>query len=521
MKIAKEVAENSKAWPIVEALRILEKIDYKTPEKGYVLFETGYGPSGFPHIGTFGEVVRTKMVMFAFGLLSDIKTRIFCVSDDMDGMRKIPDNVPNPADLKQYIGLPLTQVPDPFGTHASYGHHMNAKLRSFLDSFGFEYEFLSATECYKNGMFNEYLTKAAENYQSLMDIMIPTLGDERASTYSPFMPIDPETGVVLSDGVTRVDPETKLIHYLDKDGNEKTTGYENGGCKLQWKCDFGMRWAALDVDYEIYGKDHYPNEDVYKSICRTLDKEPPVNYFYELFLDNEGKKISKTKGNGISIDEWLKYAPTESLAYYMFVKPKTAKKLYFDVIPKCVDEYLKYARSFHGQSTEQQIENPAFYVHSGKVPEIKFDISFDLLLNLAAACSPENDDVLWGFIAKYDPQLAKGSDVLLDKMVVCAINYYNDFIKANKKYRTVSEVEKPAINLLIERLESASDTLSSEDLQNLVYSCANDTGISTKDFFVCLYQTLLGLDNGPRMGSFIKLFGIKETIVLAKEAGSR
>lgn len=514
----KEIIKNSKAWPITEAVRLLEKIEYKTPKKGYVLFETGYGPSGLPHIGTFGEVVRTQMVRFAFSLLSDIKTRIFCISDDMDGMRKIPDNVPNKEDLKKYIGLPLTKVPDPFGTAKSYGHNMNARLRAFLDSFGFEYEFMSATDCYKNGIFNEYLTIAAERYQELMNIMIPTLGDERASTYSPFMPIDSETGVVLADGVERVDPIAKLIHYKDANGVKKTVSYENGGCKLQWKCDFGMRWAALDVDYEIYGKDHLANENVYRGICKTLGKEPPVNFFYELFLDNEGKKISKTKGNGISIDEWLTYAPTESLAYYMFVKPRMAKKLYFDVIPRSVDEYLRFARSFHSQTDEQKLENPAFYVHFGNVPKINFDISFDLLLNIAAACSPDGDEVLWGFIKKYDAKLDKGIDPLLDKLVDCTIKYYDDFIKPTKNHRSPTEFEKKVIDLLVKRLEMAKEEgiNDAKNLQDIVYSCANDNGMPTKDFFICLYEVLLGLSSGPRFGSFIELFGIDETLKLIK-----
>ncbi len=515
-----EVLKNSKAWPILEAIKILDNIKWKTPEKGYVLFETGYGPSGLPHIGTFGEVVRTKMVMFAFSQLApNIPIRLFCISDDMDGMRKIPDNVPNKEDLKQYIGLPLTKIPDPFGTHASYGHHMNARLCAFLDSFGFEYEFLSATDCYKSGKFNEYLTIAAENYQALMDIMIPSLGDERAATYSPFMPIDPDTGIVVTDGVYKVDPKTKMIHYKDAKGVEKSVSYENGGCKLQWKCDFGMRWAALDIDYEIYGKDHFPNEGIYRGICRALGKEPPVNFFYELFLDNEGKKISKTKGNGISIEDWLKYAPTESLSYYMFVKPKTAKRLYFDVIPRCVDEYLRFARAFPGQTDEQKLENPVFYVHQGEVPKIDFDISFDLLLNIAAACSPEQEDVLWGFIRKYDKNLIKGQDAFLDKMVLCTVRYYNDFVKPTKEYKIPTEDERSAINLLSEKLQEAkkNGVSSSEDLQNIVYSCAHDRGMATKDFFVCLYNVLLGLKSGPRFGSFIELFGIDETLKLIKE----
>jgi len=516
----KELFKKSKSWAMQEALKILEKIEWKTPKKGFVLFETGYGPSGLPHIGTFGEIIRTKMVMFAFSQIApEIPMRLFCISDDMDGMRKIPDNVPNPENLKQYIGLPLTKIPDPFGTHKSYGHHMNARLCSFLDFFEFEYEFLSATDCYKNGLFDEYLTKAAESYKALMEIMLPTLGDERASTYSPFMPIDQDSGKVLADGVESVDVKTQIIHYIDENSEKKSVKFTKGGCKLQWKCDFGMRWAALDVDYEIYGKDHLPNQEVYRSICKALGKEPPVNYFYELFLDNEGKKISKSKGNGISVEDWLKYAPTESLAYYMYLKPQTAKKLYFDVIPRCVDEYLRFTKAYHDQSDEEKIENPVFYVHFGKVPRINFNISFALLLNITAACSPESEDIIWGFLAKYDAKLTKGCDKLLDKMVICALKYYDNFVKPNKKYRIPSQTEKVTLLHLLQNLHIAlvNNVKSGDDLQNVLYQTAKDSNVDSKIFFSCLYQILLGLESGPRFGSFIELFGINETINLIQE----
>lgn len=507
----KETLMKSNSWPIQEAIRILDKINWKTPEKGYVLFETGYGPSGLPHIGTFGEVVRTKMVMFAFSLLApEIPTRIFCVSDDIDGMRKIPDNVPNKEELKKYLGLPLTSVPDPYGTHKSYGHNMNSRLCKFLDDFGFEYEFLSATDCYKNGMFDEYLIKCAENYQKLMDIMIPTLGEERQETYSPFMPIDIDTGKVVAEGVKKVDPINKTIHYKDENGNEKEVIFTGGGCKLQWKCDFGMRWAALDVDYEIYGKDHYPNEPVYRAICEALGKTPPVNFFYELFLDNEGKKISKSKGNGVTVDEWIKYAPQETLAYYMFLKPKTAKRLYFDVIPRSVDEYIRFCKSYHQQNEEQRLENPVYFVHFGKnIPEMKFDLSFSLLTNLASACNPEDNSIMWGFIQKYDENLRKGHDKFLDAMVERSILYYNDFVKPNKVYRNATDQEKRLLSAFIDSIKG-KDELKAEDIQNLAYNVCTEAKIDSKVLFTAIYEVVLGLQSGPRIGSFVQLFGVQK-----------
>ena len=415
-----------KSWPFEEALRIYEKIKGKTPNKGYVLFETGYGPSGLPHIGTFGEVVRTSMVRFAFSLIApEIPTKMFCVSDDIDGLRKVPDNIPNQALIKANLGKPLTSVPDPFGTHQSYGHHMNARLCSFLDSFGFEYEFISATQKYKSGDFDVTMLKVLEKYDELMELMLPTLGNERQETYSPFMPIDEESGIVVDKGVKSIDKKKGTVIYIAPNGQEKEISVTKGGCKLQWKIDFGARWFGLGVDYEIYGKDHQPNEKIYRKVCEILGGVAPVNYTYEMFLSETGEKISKSKGNGIAVEDWLRYAPAESMSLFMFQKPRTAKRLYFDVIPKAMDEYLNFAQSFADQSAEQQLENPAFFIHNGEVPKQKlnFNISYSLLLNLAGACNPENDAVLWGFISKYQAGLTPQNSPLLAQMVDKAINY--------------------------------------------------------------------------------------------------
>ncbi|MFM7557352.1 MAG: lysine--tRNA ligase, partial [Alphaproteobacteria bacterium] len=418
----------AKSWPFEEARRIYEKLQGKTPQKGFVLFETGYGPSGLPHIGTFGEVVRTSMVRHAFSLLAPhIPTKMFCVSDDIDGLRKVPENLPNSDLIKANLGKPLTAVPDPFGTHQSYGHHMNARLRSFLDSFGFEYEFISATEKYQSGAFDATMLKVLEKYDELMELMIPTLGSERQETYSPFMPIDEESGIVVDKGVKAIDKKKGTVIYIAPNGQEKEISVTKGGCKLQWKIDFGARWYSLGVDYEIYGKDHQPNERIYRKVCEILGGEPPVNFTYEMFLSDTGEKISKSKGNGIAVEDWLKYAPSESMALFMYQKPKTAKRLYFDVIPKAMDEYLAFAQSFEAQTSEQKLENPAFFIHNSKVPtqSLNFNISYSLLLNLAGACNPENDEVLWGFISKYQAGLTKNSSPLLAQMVDRAINYYN------------------------------------------------------------------------------------------------
>ncbi|MFM6973295.1 MAG: lysine--tRNA ligase [Alphaproteobacteria bacterium] len=511
----------AKSWPFEEARRIYEKLQSKTPQKGFVLFETGYGPSGLPHIGTFGEVVRTSMVRHAFSLLAPhIPTKMFCVSDDIDGLRKVPENLPNSDLIKANLGKPLTAVPDPFGTHQSYGHHMNARLRSFLDSFGFEYEFISATEKYQSGAFDATMLKVLEKYDELMELMIPTLGSERQETYSPFMPIDEESGIVVDKGVKAIDKKKGTVIYIAPNGQEKEISVTKGGCKLQWKIDFGARWYSLGVDYEIYGKDHQPNERIYRKVCEILGGEPPVNFTYEMFLSDTGEKISKSKGNGIAVEDWLKYAPSESMALFMYQKPKTAKRLYFDVIPKAMDEYLAFAQSFEAQTSEQKLENPAFFIHNSKVPtqSLNFNISYSLLLNLAGACNPENDEVLWGFISKYQAGLTKNSSPLLAQMVDRAINYYNDFIKKNKKYREPSEAEKSAILELADALKNIDESQKNDpqELQNLVFQIGKNHGYekNMRDWFLALYQILLGQDQGPRMGSFIALFGIDNFLKL-------
>jgi len=516
--------ENNKTWPFEEAKRIYQKINGKIPEKGYVLFETGYGPSGLPHIGTFGEVIRTSFVKLAFEkLYPEIPTKLFVVSDDLDALRKLPENVPNIEILKENMGKPLTSIPDPFGTDISYGWHNNHKLLEFLSGFGFQegkdYEFVSATDCYKNGKHNKMLHHCAEHYKDLMNIMLPTLGEERASNYSPFMPIEEDTGKVVAEGVISVNPENDTIKYIGTDGKEKEQSYLNGGCKLQWKCDFGGRWNSFDVDYEIYGKDHYPNEPVYRGICKALGSEPPVNYFYELFLDDKGQKISKSKGNGLTVDEWLRYGGKESLALFMYQKPRTAKRLYFDVIPKAVDEYMTYLSKYENQTEEEKSENPIYFIHFAKTAQqlkelgfVPCKVSYSMILNLSSVCNPDNEDILFDYLEKYDSKIDRNNKYL-KQLVNGAINYYNDFIKPNKKYVKPEGEYLEQFKKLKNELETGKYT-TEQDFQQLVYDIGKEKNFELKDWFKCLYQAILGTESGPRMGSFIVIYGVKNTIKL-------
>ncbi|MGV2432394.1 MAG UNVERIFIED_CONTAM: lysine--tRNA ligase [Rickettsiaceae bacterium] len=511
-------ALNSKAWPFIEANRILAKIGNKTPKKGYVLFETGYGPSGLPHIGTFGEVARTTMVIEAFKKISDIPTRLFCFSDDMDGLRKVPGNLPNPEMIAAHMDMPLTSIPDPFGESESYGNYMNAKLRSFLDNFGFEYEFFSATESYKSGMFDEFLLKALEKYDEIMALMLPTFREERRATYSPFMPICPDTGKVLQ--VPIIGRTKTTIIYKNESNKDVEVPVTGGHCKLQWKPDFGMRWAALDVNYEMYGKDHMPNAELYSRICEILGGTAPTQFFYELFLNEAGEKISKSKGNSITIDEWLKYAPIESMSLFMYQSPSKAKRLYFDVIPKNVDEYLTFNKKYHEEEDlEKKLANPAYHIHKGQVPKINnFGISFSLLLNLASACNPEDKTVLWGFISKYAKDANPKDAPYLDHLTDFACRYYNDFIKVNKKYLEPTPKHKEILQELHDMLSSLDSDAEAEEIQTQIYDIGMKAGYENlRDFFKEIYQILLGQEEGPRLGSFIKLFGINETKMLIEE----
>jgi len=515
----REMAQHANAWPFAEARQILKHVGGQVPEKGYVLFETGYGPSGLPHIGTFGEVARTTMVRHALHQLSDIPTRLFAFSDDMDGLRKVPDNIPNKEMIAPHLGKPLTKIPDPFGTHESFGHHNNARLQAFLDDFGFEYEFMSATECYQSGMFDAMLLRVLERYDAIINIVLPTLGDERRATYSPFLPVCEKTGRVLQVPVVERDRDAGTIVYRKEDGQMIETPVTGGRCKLQWKADWGMRWAALGVDYEMSGKDLIDSVKLSGKICRVLGSNPPSGFSYELFLDENAEKISKSKGNGLSVEEWLRYAPPESLALFMYAKPKTAKRLYFDVIPRAVDEYIAHLGSFAGQDEAKRLDNPVWHIHLGHPPEEDAHLSYNVLLNLASVCHTEDKTVLWHFIGRYRPDATPETAPILDKLVEYAINYYRDFIKPAKRYRKADEMEKVALDDLANTLSVLPANAAAEVIQTEVYEVGKRHPFADlKAWFKALYEILLGQEQGPRMGSFIALYGMNETVALIKKA---
>ncbi len=515
----RDLARHSNAWPFVEARALVKHLGAGTPEKGCVLFETGYGPSGLPHIGTFGEVARTSMVRHAFEQLSDTPTKLIAFSDDMDGLRKVPGNVPNPDMLAANLGRPLTSIPDPFGTDESFGHHNNARLRDFLDRFGFDYEFKSATAAYKSGEFDETLLTVLKHYDKVINVILPTLGPERRATYSPFLPLCPKTGRVLQVPVIERDPDAGTIVYEDEDGSLVETLVTGGRCKLQWKADWAMRWTALGVDYEMSGKDLIDSVRLSGKICRAIGGRPPVGFTYELFLDENGEKISKSRGNGLTVEEWLRYAPPESLSLFMFGKPKAAKRLYFDVIPRNVDDYLTHLEKFPALEEARRIDSPVWHIHKGRPPEETAHLGYNVLLNLAGVCHSEDKAVLWHFISRYRPDATAQTAPILDKLVEYAINYYRDFIKPAKQYRKPNADDIKALEDLAETLERLPADADATAIQTEVYEVGKRHSYpNLKAWFRALYEILLGQSQGPRMGSFIALYGIDETVGLIRRA---
>ncbi|RCL03640.1 MAG: class I [Candidatus Tokpelaia sp. JSC161] len=525
-----ELVHDAKAWPFEEARKIVRRYE----QRGYpdiVLFQTGYGPSGLPHIGTFGEVLRTSMVRYAFHILTEnkVNTRLICFSDDMDGLRKVPDNVPNRDMLLNYIGKPLTRVPNPFSdADSSFGAANNACLRNFLDKFDFDYDFASATDYYTRGDFDEVLLKILICYEKVMSIILPTLGEERRETYSPFLPISPITGKVLQVPILARDSRKGSIVYLEPEtGDMIETEVTGGKVKCQWKVDWAMRWAALGIDYEMAGKDLIDSVLLSSKICRILGSRPPEGFNYELFLDEKGRKISKSKGNGLAMDEWLRYAPIESLSLYMYHKPRSAKRLFFDVIPKLVDEYYGLISRYETQTWKERISNPVWHIHKGHPPEYRLPVSFSMLLNLVSASNAENNTVLWGFISRYAEGVTRENCPELDSLVIYAVRYFNEFVRPKKKFRLPDAVERKALIAIYEGLASLEDhkKLDSMIIQNMLLDVGRHieryqdhkhltvAGVPSVSvlFFQMIYQVLIGQTTGPRLGSFIALYGIEET----------
>jgi len=510
--IKKENLEKTSSWPFVEAKKMLRERKSFIEKKGKIILQTGYGPSGLPHIGTFGEVARTSMMVNALKHLTDLPTEIITFSDDMDGLRKVPDNVPEKELLTKNLHKPLTQVPDPFGKFKSFGEHNNEMLKNFLNKFDFKYNFKSSTERYNSGFFNSTLHIILENYDGIMQIILPTLGKERQKTYSPFLPICPETGHVLEIPVKEINQKKFSIIFNNK-GKDLESSILDGHCKLQWKVDWAMRWSALDVDFEMYGKDLIESAILSTKIIKLIGKTNPSGFAYELFLDEKGEKISKSKGNGITIEQWLDYASPESLSLFMYQNPKRAKKLYNEIVPRAVDEYIELIEKAKTQDELKLLMNPVWHVHNSKVPEEKMIMSFSMLLNLVETSNADTKELLWKFVKKYKKDILEKDYPIFDNLVGYAIKYFKDVIKAKKKYKSPSQGEKKALEALVKTLESCNDKMKPEDIQTLIYTTGKENGYAEnlREWFKLIYEVVFGVENGPRMGFFISFFGVKET----------
>jgi len=516
--IDKSIIEKTTSWPFVEARKLIKDRESNLKKKGKITLQTGYGPSGLPHIGTFAEVARTTMMVNAISHLTDIPTEIITFSDDMDGLRKIPDNIPNPEILKQNLNKPLTNIPDPFKKYSSFGEHNNEILKDFLNKFKFNYTFKSSTQLYKSGQFNEALILVLNKYQEIIDIVIPTLGKERQKTYSPFLPICSKTGKVLEIPVVEIIKDKNKIVF-DNEGEKIEVSILDGNCKLQWKVDWAMRWYALDVDFEMYGKDLIESAILSTKIIKLLGKNNPSGFAYELFLDEKGEKISKSKGNGITIDQWLQYASPESLSLFMYQNPKRAKKLYKEIVPKAVDEYLDFIEKGKTQNELQLLMNPVWHVHNGKIPKDETIMTFSMLLNLVETSNADSKELLWKFVKKYKKDISEKNYPIFDNLISYAIKYFNDVIKQQKKYKKPNTDEKNALEALIKTLENCNDKMSPEDIQTLIYSTGKENGYAEnlRDWFKLIYEVVFGDENGPRMGFFISFFGVNETKQLIKD----
>ena len=513
-----ELIKSTSSWPFVEIRKLLKDRKDIIKKKNKITFQTGYGPSGLPHIGTFGEVSRTTMMINALKHINKIDTELITFSDDMDGLRKVPDNIPNDQILHNNIGKPLTDIPDPFKKYKSFGEHNNKMLIEFLKKFNFDFIFKSSTENYKKGVFNKSLERVLEKFDDIMNIILPTLRSERRRTYCPFLPICPETGKVLEIPVVEINKKNNFLVF-DNNGKKIKVDVLNGKCKLQWKVDWAMRWFTFDVDFEMYGKDLIESAILSSKICKAMGKQPPNGFAYELFLDEKGEKISKSKGNGITIEQWLRYASPESLSLYMYQNPRRAKKLYPDVVPKAVDEYLSLVEKYEGQEDKAKLLNPVWHIHRGSPPKEKIIMPFSMLLNIVGSSNAKTKDILWKFIKKFHKEIEPKNHKILDELTGYAINYFIDEVEPKKKFKKPNPSEKKALQNLINVLSEVSQNMPAEEIQTKIYTAGKENGYSKnlRDWFKLIYEVFFGEENGPRMGFFISFFGVKETIDLMKK----
>jgi lysyl-tRNA synthetase, class I len=522
-----------KEWPFVEAQRIIDRLG--KIGKSAVTAETGYGPSGLPHIGTFGEVARTSFVLQALKTLEpSIDAKIIAFSDDMDGLREVPKNLPNGEMLKEHLGKPLTSIPDPFGQEKSFAHYMNRKLRDFLDSFGFTYQFASSTEQYKSGVFDEGFKRIVEHYDEVSDLFKATIAEEKRAAWSPFFPICASCGRVYSTRVIAVDPKALTVSYACDAplagkysccGHHGVASILGGGCKVGWKVDWALRWYCLGVDYEMHGEDLLESARLSSKIVKVLGGEPPELFKYELFLDENGKKISKKIGNGISIEEWLRFAPVDSLLYIMYQKPQQAKKMGRAILPEIVDAYLELVAQYDGA----EVDSPVPFIsrlskgaHADRLPGEKSAeyrgaqklITYSLVCELVMALNQDDPRIVRDYLLKYQPGIA-ANVAYYEGLIEDALAYYREVLLPARTVEKADHAMDEALAALradLARRLAAGEEPDAEALQTAVFQVSKDRQLKMKDWFRTVYRVFLGQNQGPRIGSFIALLGFEKCI---------
>ena len=510
-------------WPFIEAQRIIDRLG--KIGKTSVTAETGYGPSGLPHIGTFGEVARTSFVLQALKTLAPrIDSRIIAFSDDMDGLREVPRNLPNAEMLKEHLGKPLTSIPDPFGKEKSFAHYMNHRLREFLDSFGFEYTFASSTEQYASGVFDEGLRRVMAHYEPISELFKATIAEEKRAAWSPFFPVCENCGRVYSTRVTALDRDNFTVSYACDAplsgkyaacGHIGTASILSGGCKLGWKVDWALRWYSLGIDYEMHGEDLLESARLSSKIVKIIGGEPPELFKYELFLDEKGKKISKKIGNGISIEQWLRFAPVDSLLYIMYMKPQQAKKMGLTILPEIVDQYLELVAGYDGAE-----DSPVPFItrlskggHADKLGSQKI-VTYSLIIELILALNHDDPRMVRDYLLKYQPDIA-GNVAYYESLIVNALAYYREVLLPGRTAESADHQLDAAIVVLrdeLARRAAAGTEPDADELQTAVFQVAKDRDVKMKDWFRTLYRVFLGQSQGPRIGSFIALLGYRTCI---------
>ena len=513
-----------RSWPFKEAEKLCKRFQH--PPESPVRFETGFGPSGLPHIGTFAENARTTWVRHAFEFLTGWPTQLIAFSDDMDGLRKVPLNMPRQDMLANHLGKPLCHIPDPFETSDSYSGTMNTKLRSFLDGYQFDYTFQGSYEAYQRGDFNEGLEIILRNVDAVKSIILPTMSAEKGRDWSPFFPICGKCGKINSTRVTGYDVANNAVGYVcdRQEDRAKGCGYQgtasifNGHVKVGWKVDWALRWYAYDIAYEMYGKDLIESAKLSGRITRLMGKQPPTGLFCELFLDEDGRKISKSVGKGLTIDSWTMYAPLESLLYYIFQNPKQAKRLFWGIVPKSVDDYLLGLNNYHSLDAQKKPDSPLWHLFNkgAGVPEFKTSINFSLVNNLVSAVGADDRELILEYLKRYDPGIEAHRAVIED-LVNKAMNYYRDFIVPHKRYRMPTTQEKKMLMRLRDEL-AAYEGDDEKEIQTLPFAVAREYSEPPNNFFKLFYEVVFGQERGPRFGTFVRLVGKEKAISLLDEA---